>query len=98
MGHLKETGFDEQSTAFLGDNCNMSMSVAPISIYHHLSKLMIEKKNGNLIGMDCPKHILIKCLQHGMDIFKFDNQLDVLEIYNVTTTVCNENQIAGRLS
>jgi hypothetical protein len=23
MGHLKETGFAEQCTAFLGDHCNM---------------------------------------------------------------------------
>lgn len=33
-----------------------------------------------------------------MDTFNFDNQSYVLEICNVTTSVFNENQIAGRLS
>jgi len=47
--------------------------------------------------MECPAHILIKCLQHGMDTYNFDNQSDVLEIFNVTTSVFNENQTAGRL-
>jgi hypothetical protein len=33
-----------------------------------------------------------------MDTFNFENHSAVLEIYNVTTSVFNENQIAGRLS
>jgi len=33
-----------------------------------------------------------------MDTLNFDNQSDVLEIYNVTTFVLNENQITGRFS
>jgi len=47
--------------------------------------------------MEFPAHISIKCVQLGMDIFAFENLSAVLEIYNVTTSVFNERQIAGRL-
>jgi hypothetical protein len=95
MGHLKETSFAEQCTAFSGDNYNMPRSVAHISIMYIYAEDFNKRKFN---WMECPAHILIKCMQHGMGTFTFENQSAVLEIYNLTTSVFNENQIAGRLS
>jgi hypothetical protein len=95
VGHLKETDFAEQCTAYSGDNCNMPRSVA------HISTMFIYNEDFNkrrLNWVEFPAHILIKCSQHGMDTFAFENQSAVLEIYNVTTSVFSANQIAGRLS
>ena len=95
MGCLKETGVAEECTALAGDNCNMPRSVAHISIVFIYAEDFNERK---LNWMEFPAHILIKCLQHGMDNFAFENKQTVLEIYNVTTSVFNESQTAGRLS
>jgi hypothetical protein len=94
MGYLKETGFAEERTTFSGDNCNMPRSVAHISIMFIYAEHFSSRK---LNWMKFPAHILIKCLQHGVNTFAFENQSAVLEIYNVTTSVFNESQIDGRL-
>jgi len=95
IGHLKETGFAEECTAFSGVKCNMPRNVAHNSIMFIYTEDFNERK---LNWMEFPAHILTKCLQHGMDTFAFQNQSAVLDIYNVTTSVFNESQTAGRLS
>lgn len=69
--------------AFSGDNANTNFGgIARKPGKNVFTNLKSALKNGNLIGIGCPAHILHNCLQHGCDTLKYDIESIVLKIYN----------------
>ncbi|XP_042311019.1 uncharacterized protein LOC121924036 [Sceloporus undulatus] len=79
---LRHLDIADKCVAFAGDNTNTNMGgfkrAESNSVFTKLKKCV----NKNVVGIDCPAHILHNTIQHGADSLGVDLECIVIKLYN----------------
>ncbi|XP_042325766.1 SCAN domain-containing protein 3-like [Sceloporus undulatus] len=83
---LKHFDILNKCVAFAGDNTNTNLGGLKRAEGNSVFSKLKKSVNKNLVGIDCPAHILHNTIQHGADCLAVDLECVVIKLYHYFST------------